>query len=170
MSNVSFYCINFSSWGNMLTSALSKAVEKAMESDVEYRRGLPVNLCSFMGSGLVSTYFICFVFANCLLYEKVKQFYHSFPWTRSVVFFALVPLSPPKRLYLFSGKFYVGISINLRFFKAESLHNKDKRFITTHVTFQCAANAVFFQSYLLFSWPPTLLSLKILGQVNKINE
>jgi len=40
------------SWGDMLTSALSKAVEKAMESDVEYRRGLPVNLCSFMGSGL----------------------------------------------------------------------------------------------------------------------
>lgn len=91
----------------MLTSALSKAVEKAMESDVEYRRGLPVNLCSFMGSGLVSTYFICFVFANGLLYKNIKQFYHSFPWTRSVVFFALVPLSPPKRLYLFSGKFYV---------------------------------------------------------------
>lgn len=37
----------------MLTSALSKAVEKAMESDVEYRRGLPVNLASFMGSGVV---------------------------------------------------------------------------------------------------------------------
>jgi len=40
------------SWGNMLTSALSNAVEKAMESDVEYRRGLPVNLASFMGSGV----------------------------------------------------------------------------------------------------------------------
>lgn len=37
----------------MLTSALSNAVEKAMESDVEYRRGLPVNLASFMGSGVV---------------------------------------------------------------------------------------------------------------------
>ena len=57
----------------MLTSALSKAVEKAMESDVEYRRGLPVNLCSFMGSGLVSTYFICFVFANGLLYKNRDQ-------------------------------------------------------------------------------------------------
>ena len=45
-----FYC---SSWGNLLTSALSKAVDKAMESDVEYRRGLPVNLASFMGSGVV---------------------------------------------------------------------------------------------------------------------
>ena len=39
----------------MLTSALSNAVEKAMESDVEYRRGLPVNLASFMGSGVVCT-------------------------------------------------------------------------------------------------------------------
>ena len=37
-----------------MTSALSKAIEKAMESDVEYRRGLPVNLSSFMGTGIVS--------------------------------------------------------------------------------------------------------------------
>ncbi|XP_022796279.1 ribosomal oxygenase 2-like [Stylophora pistillata] len=44
-----------SSWGNMLTSVLTKAVEKAMESDVEYRRGLPVNFPSFMGNGLHET-------------------------------------------------------------------------------------------------------------------
>ena len=42
-----------SSWGNFLTSAMSKAVDKAMESDVEYRRGLPVNLASLMGSWVV---------------------------------------------------------------------------------------------------------------------
>ena len=50
--------VNFSSWGNLLNNALSKAVEKAMESDVEYRRGLPFNLSSFMGSGVVGTLFV----------------------------------------------------------------------------------------------------------------
>lgn len=44
-----------SSWGNMLTSVLTKAVEKAMESDVEYRRGLPINFPLFMGNGLHDT-------------------------------------------------------------------------------------------------------------------
>ena len=38
----------------MLTSVLTKAIEKAMESDVEYRRGLPINFPLFMGNGLVS--------------------------------------------------------------------------------------------------------------------
>lgn len=38
----------------MMTSALSRAIEKAMETDVEYRRGLPVNISSFMGTGIVS--------------------------------------------------------------------------------------------------------------------
>ena len=37
-----------------MTSALSRAIEKAMETDVEYRRGLPVNISSFMGTGIVS--------------------------------------------------------------------------------------------------------------------
>lgn len=50
--------VNFSSWGNLLNNALSKAVEKAMESDVEYRRGLPFNLSSFMGSGVVGRLFV----------------------------------------------------------------------------------------------------------------
>lgn len=51
----------------MLTSALSKAVEKAMESDVEYRRGLPVNLASFMGSGVVWI----FIQVKWWLYENI---------------------------------------------------------------------------------------------------
>lgn len=43
------------SWGNMMTSALSRAIEKAMETDVEYRKGLPVNISSFMGTGIKET-------------------------------------------------------------------------------------------------------------------
>lgn len=49
-----FNFLNRSSWGNLMTGALSRAVEKAMEADVEYRRGLPVDLSSFMGTGIVS--------------------------------------------------------------------------------------------------------------------
>ena len=37
-----------------MTNALSRAIEKAMETDVEYRRGLPVQTSSFMGTGIVS--------------------------------------------------------------------------------------------------------------------
>lgn len=40
------------SWGTLMNSALSRAIEKAMETDVEYRRGLPVNLSSFVGTGI----------------------------------------------------------------------------------------------------------------------
>ena len=39
-----------STWGNLLLSAVSSEVlENAMASDVEFRRGLPINYRSFMG-------------------------------------------------------------------------------------------------------------------------
>ena len=56
----------------MLTTALSKAVEKAMENDVEYRKGLPFNLCSFMGSGVVSILQVLLLFFLSVI--DIKRF------------------------------------------------------------------------------------------------
>ena len=56
----------------MLTSVLTKAVEKAMDSEVEYRRGLPVNYPSFMGSGLVS---ILHIFTDRTFYSCMNICY-----------------------------------------------------------------------------------------------
>lgn len=71
--------MNFSSWGNLLNNALSKAVEKAMESDVEYRRGLPFNLSSFMGSGVVGRLFV-----QVLKITNYLSFYHFYSTTVGV--------------------------------------------------------------------------------------
>ena len=56
-----------------MNRALSRAIEKAMETDVEYRRGLPVNLSSFVGTGIVSinNYLHLFpsILFKCTLYK-----------------------------------------------------------------------------------------------------
>ncbi|KAK3749582.1 hypothetical protein QZH41_019718, partial [Actinostola sp. cb2023] len=40
------------SWGNLLSNVITDAIEKAMEADVEFRRGLPVNFYRYMGIGM----------------------------------------------------------------------------------------------------------------------
>lgn len=56
---INYYYI-FSAWGNLLSNVMNDAVLKAIESDVEFRRGLPINYNSYMGLGMVRIYFIYF--------------------------------------------------------------------------------------------------------------
>ncbi|XP_032228992.1 ribosomal oxygenase 2 isoform X2 [Nematostella vectensis] len=39
-------------WGHFISTALTDAIEKAMESDVKFRRGLPINFVSQLGLGM----------------------------------------------------------------------------------------------------------------------
>ncbi|XP_031571088.1 ribosomal oxygenase 2-like [Actinia tenebrosa] len=41
-----------SSWGNLMSSILTDAIDKAMDTDVEFRRGLPINYLNYMGLGM----------------------------------------------------------------------------------------------------------------------